>query len=51
MEDKPLARALYAKVPVGRVIPADYWTMVWKILEQIYAWDSENARLVRRKAG
>jgi len=36
MENKPLARALYATVEIGEGIPQEYWELVSKILAEVY---------------
>jgi flagellar biosynthetic protein FlhB len=36
VENKPLARALYAAVEVGDQIPQEYWELVSRILAEIY---------------
>ncbi len=43
MENKPVARALFAKVRVGQPVPANLFTAVAKILANVYK--------IRRKAG
>lgn len=40
VEHKPLARALYADVDVGDVIPEQYYSVVATILARVYAMDS-----------
>lgn len=36
VEDKPLARALYKSVPIGREIPGDYYKAVAEVLAYVY---------------
>ena len=36
VENKPLARALYAAVDIGDQIPQEYWELVSRILAEIY---------------
>ncbi len=36
MENKPLARALYAEVKIGDEIPVQYWEMVSIVLSEVY---------------
>lgn len=36
VENKPLARALYASVDIGDQIPQEYWELVSRILAEIY---------------
>ncbi len=36
VENKPLARALYAAVEIGEEIPQEYWELVSRILAEIY---------------
>ena len=36
MENKPLARALYAEVKIGDEIPVEYWEMVSIVLSEVY---------------
>lgn len=45
VENKPLARALYAEVEVGDEIPEQYWEAIALILANVYRLDEE-----RRKA-
>lgn len=37
IENRPLARELYAKVPIGREIPSDYYTAMAEILAWVYS--------------
>jgi flagellar biosynthetic protein FlhB len=46
MENKPLARALYAEAEIGDVIPRKYYNAVAAILSQVYMMGAKN-----RKAG
>jgi flagellar biosynthetic protein FlhB len=36
MENKPLARALYAQVDIGQVVPADLYKAVAEVLALVY---------------
>lgn len=36
VENKPLARALYASVDVGDAVPEEYWEIVSRILAEVY---------------
>jgi flagellar biosynthetic protein FlhB len=44
MENKPLARALYAEVEIGDIIPEDYYAALATILAKVYAMDSAKAK-------
>jgi flagellar biosynthetic protein FlhB len=44
IEDKPLARALYAEVEVGDVIPRRFYDAVAAVLKQVYALNGEEER-------
>jgi flagellar biosynthetic protein FlhB len=44
MENKPLARALYAEVEIGDIIPEDYYQALAVILAKIYAMDNAKAK-------
>jgi flagellar biosynthetic protein FlhB len=46
VENKPLARALYAEVDVGRTVPMEYWERIADILAYVQRIDRE-----RRRAG
>ncbi len=43
MENKPLARALYAEVEVGQEIPVKYWETVSIILSEVYKLSGREA--------
>ena len=36
VENKPLARALYASVEIGQPVPEEYWEIVSRILAEVY---------------
>jgi len=36
VENKPLARGLYASVEIGEMIPEDYWDIVSRVLAEVY---------------
>ena len=40
IENKPLARALYAEVEIGDMIPDEYYQALAVILAKVYALDS-----------
>jgi flagellar biosynthetic protein FlhB len=44
VENKPLARALYAEVDVGRSVPVMYWEVIANILARIRRIDAERRR-------
>jgi flagellar biosynthetic protein FlhB len=44
MENKPLARALYAETEIGDFIPPKYFEVVAGILSRVYALDAEKRR-------
>ncbi|MDR1947892.1 MAG: flagellar biosynthesis protein FlhB [Spirochaetaceae bacterium] len=44
MENKPLARALYAETEVGDFIPPKYFEVVANILSRVYVLDAEKRR-------
>ncbi|MDR3145944.1 MAG: flagellar biosynthesis protein FlhB [Treponema sp.] len=44
MENKPLARALYAETEIGDFIPPKYYEVVASILSRVYALDAEKRR-------
>lgn len=48
LEEPPLARALYAAVPVGRYIPANLFHAVAEVLAWVYALRSKAAAAKRR---
>jgi flagellar biosynthetic protein FlhB len=41
VENKPLARALYAKADVGKLVPADYWGAIAIILNRIWTLEKQ----------
>lgn len=43
VENKPLARALYAAVDIGDQIPQEYWELVSRILAEIYKLSGKTA--------
>jgi flagellar biosynthetic protein FlhB len=47
VENKPLARALYAEVEVGEMIPDTYWQIVAAILSRVMRINEERRRLAR----
>jgi flagellar biosynthetic protein FlhB len=44
IENKPLARALYAEVGIGDVIPDKFFEAVAAVFRQVYALDEENRK-------
>ena len=46
IENKPLARALYADVDLGDFIPEKYWDAVVVILTEVYKMNGKSARAV-----
>jgi len=44
VENKPLARALYAAVDIGDQIPQEYWELVSRILAEIYKLSGKASR-------
>jgi len=48
VENKPLARALYAAVDIGDQIPQEYWELVSRILAEIYKLSGKASRLGAR---
>lgn len=36
IENKPLARGLYATVEIGEMIPEEYWDIVSRVLAEVY---------------
>ena len=44
IEDKPLARALYANVDLGEIIPDEYYTTMSLIFAQVYKINEEKGR-------
>jgi flagellar biosynthetic protein FlhB len=45
VENKPLARALYAEVDVGEMVPMAYWEAISMILAQIRRLDEQRRRV------
>jgi len=43
VENKPLARAMYASVEIGDMIPEEYWEVVSRILAEIYKLGGQSA--------
>jgi flagellar biosynthetic protein FlhB len=41
IENKPLARALYAEVEVGRTVPIEYWEAIARVLAHVQRLNSE----------
>ncbi len=46
MENKPLARALFAEVKVGDEIPVQYWEMVSIVLSEVYKLEGRDFEAV-----
>lgn len=46
VENKPLARGLYAAVDIGQEIPPEYWEVTATILGQVYSLSRKKTRLV-----
>lgn len=46
MENKPLARALYASVEIGDQIPQEYWEVVANILKEVYLMNGRQNAVV-----
>jgi flagellar biosynthetic protein FlhB len=44
IENKPLARALYASVEVGQEIPQEYWEVIIQILTKVYQMTGRRVR-------
>jgi flagellar biosynthetic protein FlhB len=53
IENKPLARALYAEVELGEIITQDYkyFDAVLAIYQQVYELDRKTQTLVKKAAG
>jgi flagellar biosynthetic protein FlhB len=54
VENKPLARALYAEVDIGDPVPVEYYDAIAKILEYVARIDARIAskyNSLRRRAG
>ncbi len=47
VENKPLARALYAEVEIGDMIPDEYYQALAVILAKVYALDSNKQRILK----
>jgi len=47
VENKPLARALYAEVEIGDMIPDEYYQALAVILAKVYALDSRKSKTLR----
>ena len=47
VENKPLARALYAEVEIGDMIPDEYYQALAVILAKVYALDSRKQRMLK----
>jgi len=47
IENKPLARALYAEVEIGDMIPDEYYQALAVILAKVYALDSMKSKLIK----
>jgi flagellar biosynthetic protein FlhB len=47
VENKPLARALYAEVEIGDMIPDEYYQALAVILAKVYALDSRKSKIIR----
>jgi len=50
VENKPLARALYAAVDIGDQIPQEYWELVSRILAEIYKLSGRAAGVAGARA-
>lgn len=47
VENRPLARALYAEVDIGDMIPDEYYQALAIILAKVYALDSRKSHMIR----
>lgn len=47
IENKPLARALYAEVEIGDMIPDEYYQAIAVILAKVYALDSRKSSIIK----
>jgi flagellar biosynthetic protein FlhB len=47
VENKPLARALYAEVEIGDMIPDEYYQALAVILAKVYALDARKSKIIR----
>ncbi|MCD1654814.1 flagellar biosynthesis protein FlhB [Treponema zuelzerae] len=47
VENRPLARALYAEVEIGDMIPDEYYQALAVILAKVYALNSKKSQIVR----
>jgi flagellar biosynthetic protein FlhB len=45
IENKPLARALYAEVEIGQAVPVIYWEAIAQILARVRQLDDERRRV------
>ena len=51
VENKPLARALYAEVEVGQAVPVIYWEAIAQILGRVRQLEEERRRVDGLSAG
>lgn len=47
IENKPLARALYAEVEIGDIIPDEYYQALALILSKVYALDKRKSQMLK----
>ena len=47
VENRPLARALYAEVEIGDMIPDEYYQALAVILAKVYALDSRKSKVIK----
>lgn len=47
VENRPLARALYAEVEIGDMIPDEYYQALAVILAKVYALDTRKSKIIR----
>lgn len=47
VENKPLARTLYAEVEIGDMIPDEYYQALAVILAKVYALDSRKSKIIK----
>lgn len=47
IENRPLARALYAEVEIGDMIPDEYYQALAVILAKVYALDTRKSKIIR----
>jgi flagellar biosynthetic protein FlhB len=45
VENKPLARALYAQVEIGETVPKEFWNAVAAVLQKVMAINNERRRV------